>query len=125
MTVTCADRGEPPLNASRSFSLRVRDENDHAPRFLAPVYQATADEGPQDSKYGCLGLFLYICLQMKYHIEFPIRLFVGGPLSCSFFPLSSIRLFEGRSVPILVLLFFRSISGSDGNDSLDYFQAAM
>ncbi|GFN75067.1 protocadherin-11 x-linked [Plakobranchus ocellatus] len=45
LTVTCADSGTPMLNASESFTVKVKDENDNSPQFGQPFYTADITEG--------------------------------------------------------------------------------
>ncbi|XP_061164428.1 protocadherin gamma-B5-like [Saccostrea echinata] len=44
ITVTCQDAGSPPLQSSKSFIVRVVDENDNKPKFSQPVYFASIEE---------------------------------------------------------------------------------
>ncbi|VDI52281.1 protocadherin delta 1 [Mytilus galloprovincialis] len=53
ISVTCSDNGSPKLSASKSFMLRVLDENDNAPIFKEATYSATIDESNPVGKY-CL-----------------------------------------------------------------------
>ncbi|RUS86827.1 hypothetical protein EGW08_005423 [Elysia chlorotica] len=45
LTVTCKDRGSPPLNASDDFVVEVLDENDNDPKFDQDFYTADVKEG--------------------------------------------------------------------------------
>ncbi|CAC5370159.1 unnamed protein product [Mytilus coruscus] len=53
ISVTCSDNGSPKLSSSKSFMLRVLDENDNAPIFKEATYSATIDENNPFGKY-CL-----------------------------------------------------------------------
>jgi len=44
LTVGCHDGGRPPLSSEATFTVRVLDENDHAPRFVHPSYSANVRE---------------------------------------------------------------------------------
>ncbi|XP_060681786.1 protocadherin-17-like isoform X1 [Hemiscyllium ocellatum] len=51
LTIVARDNGSPPLNASRSFTVRVADENDNAPRFTKPVYVLQVPENNIPGEY--------------------------------------------------------------------------
>ena len=44
VTVACHDGGRPPLNAEATFSVRVLDDNDHAPQFSRTSYSVNVPE---------------------------------------------------------------------------------
>ncbi|XP_076467837.1 protocadherin-7-like [Babylonia areolata] len=47
--VTCQDAGSPPLAVSQTFTVQVRDENDHSPVFSPSSYQARVNESVEGS----------------------------------------------------------------------------
>ncbi|XP_038603982.1 LOW QUALITY PROTEIN: protocadherin-10 [Tachyglossus aculeatus] len=51
LTVVARDGGSPPLSSSRSFRVRVSDENDNAPRFSQPAYDVFVAENNVPGAY--------------------------------------------------------------------------
>ncbi|XP_067890212.1 protocadherin-17 isoform X2 [Heterodontus francisci] len=51
LTIVARDNGSPPLNATRSFTVRVADENDNPPRFTKPVYVLQVPENNIPGEY--------------------------------------------------------------------------
>ncbi|XP_067842541.1 protocadherin-17 isoform X2 [Heptranchias perlo] len=51
LTIVARDSGSPPLNATRSFTVRVADENDNPPRFTKPVYVLQVPENNIPGEY--------------------------------------------------------------------------
>ncbi|XP_048388347.1 protocadherin-17-like isoform X4 [Stegostoma tigrinum] len=51
LTIVARDNGSPPLNASRSFTVRVADVNDNAPRFTKPAYVLQVPENNIPGEY--------------------------------------------------------------------------
>ncbi|PVD34278.1 hypothetical protein C0Q70_05547 [Pomacea canaliculata] len=45
VTVTCSDKGDPPMSTSKSLLLIITDVNDNAPVFTRLVYSQTVSEG--------------------------------------------------------------------------------
>ncbi|KAL3880285.1 hypothetical protein ACJMK2_032533 [Sinanodonta woodiana] len=45
ISVSCTDKGQPPLTSSVNFMVRVTDANDNAPKFEQTVYTAEITEG--------------------------------------------------------------------------------
>ncbi|KAL8605282.1 hypothetical protein ACOMHN_031222 [Nucella lapillus] len=44
VTVRCEDNGSPPLMATRTFTVQIKDENDESPVFTQTLYQANVRE---------------------------------------------------------------------------------
>lgn len=42
--ISCSDLGVPPLSSNISFTVKILDENDHAPVFSRPLYTANVTE---------------------------------------------------------------------------------
>ncbi|XP_038673829.1 protocadherin-17 isoform X2 [Scyliorhinus canicula] len=51
LTIVARDNGSPPLNATRSFTVKVADENDNPPRFTKPVYVLQVPENNIPGEY--------------------------------------------------------------------------
>ncbi|XP_041055747.1 protocadherin-17 isoform X1 [Carcharodon carcharias] len=51
LTIVARDNGSPPLNATRSFTVKVADENDNPPRFTKPVYVLQVHENNIPGEY--------------------------------------------------------------------------
>nr|KAG5706313.1 hypothetical protein BaRGS_026095 [Batillaria attramentaria] len=49
VNITCQDAGNPPLAATKSFTVKVLDENDHTPVFTQSMFQARIDESAAGS----------------------------------------------------------------------------
>ncbi|XP_052795218.1 protocadherin-9-like [Mya arenaria] len=50
VNVTCTDNGDPPLSSSKTFLVRVTDENDNMPIFESKSYSAKIDENRQEEQ---------------------------------------------------------------------------
>ncbi|MBN3281169.1 PCD17 protein, partial [Polyodon spathula] len=51
VTIVAKDNGIPPLNSTKSFSVKILDENDNAPRFTKPVYLLQVPENNIPGEY--------------------------------------------------------------------------
>ncbi|KAK7496601.1 hypothetical protein BaRGS_00012253 [Batillaria attramentaria] len=49
VNITCQDAGNPPLAATKSFTVKVLDENDHTPVFTQSMFQARINESAAGS----------------------------------------------------------------------------
>ncbi|XP_066562770.1 protocadherin-17 isoform X1 [Amia ocellicauda] len=51
VTIVAKDNGIPALNSTKSFSVKILDENDNAPRFTKPVYLLQVPENNIPGEY--------------------------------------------------------------------------
>lgn len=51
ITIMAKDSGNPPLNATKSFAVKILDENDNAPRFTKMVYLLQVPENNIPGEY--------------------------------------------------------------------------
>ncbi|XP_018596946.1 protocadherin-17-like isoform X2 [Scleropages formosus] len=51
VTIVAKDNGIPPLNSSKSFTVKILDENDNAPRFTKAVYLLQVPENNIPGEY--------------------------------------------------------------------------
>ncbi|XP_058886261.1 protocadherin-17-like isoform X2 [Acipenser ruthenus] len=51
VTIVAKDNGIPPLNSTKSFTVKILDENDNAPRFTKPVYLLQVPENNIPGEY--------------------------------------------------------------------------
>lgn len=51
ITIMAKDSGNPPLNATKSFTVKILDENDNAPRFTKMVYLLQVPENNIPGEY--------------------------------------------------------------------------
>ncbi|KAI1899001.1 hypothetical protein AGOR_G00078180 [Albula goreensis] len=51
VTIVAKDNGIPPLNSTKSFTVKILDENDNAPRFPKPVYLLQVPENNIPGEY--------------------------------------------------------------------------
>lgn len=51
ITIMAKDNGNPPLNATKSFTVKILDENDNAPRFTKMVYLLQVPENNIPGEY--------------------------------------------------------------------------
>ncbi|XP_051869502.1 protocadherin-10-like [Pristis pectinata] len=51
ITVSCKDRGIPPLSTNRTIVVNISDINDNAPRFTQPSYTAYVTENNEPGSY--------------------------------------------------------------------------
>ncbi|XP_048886431.1 protocadherin-17-like isoform X2 [Brienomyrus brachyistius] len=51
ITIVAKDNGIPPLNSSKSFTVKILDENDNAPRFTKAVYLLQVPENNIPGEY--------------------------------------------------------------------------
>lgn len=51
LTVVCNDRGDPPLQASANFTVKIEDANDNAPEFTQKRYSRTIKEGKKNGEF--------------------------------------------------------------------------
>ncbi|XP_039601245.1 protocadherin-17 isoform X1 [Polypterus senegalus] len=51
VTIVAKDNGVPPLNSTKSFTVKILDENDNAPRFTKPVYLLQVPENNIPGEY--------------------------------------------------------------------------
>ncbi|CAL1540730.1 unnamed protein product [Lymnaea stagnalis] len=50
VTITCTDRGQPPLSSSAAFTVNVKDVNDNRPQFTQTTYTGTVMENQQQEQ---------------------------------------------------------------------------
>ncbi|XP_031414492.1 protocadherin-17 isoform X2 [Clupea harengus] len=51
ITILAKDNGNPPLNSTKSFTVKILDENDNAPHFTKPVYVMQISENNVPGEY--------------------------------------------------------------------------
>ncbi|XP_005102136.1 protocadherin alpha-11 isoform X2 [Aplysia californica] len=51
LSVVCVDGGQPPLNATASFVVRIEDSNDNKPQFTQSRYSRTMQEGNKTKEF--------------------------------------------------------------------------
>ncbi|XP_028837636.1 protocadherin-17 [Denticeps clupeoides] len=87
VTIMAKDNGNPPLNSTKSFAVKILDENDNAPHFTKPVYVMQISENNVPGEYmgsvlaidpdlGLNGTVSYILLPSNVSSD-SIQTFVG------------------------------------------------
>lgn len=87
ITILAKDNGNPPLNSTKSFTVKILDENDNAPHFTKPVYVMQISENNVPGEYmgsvlaidpdlGANGTVSYVLLPSNVSSD-SIQTFVG------------------------------------------------